>query len=49
MRTDDPVHHPVNALSFSKGLLVAGTTAGLLALRLNTEAAREPEPQVNDG
>lgn len=44
-----PVHHPVNALSFSKGLLVAGTTAGLLALRLNTEAAREPEPQVNDG
>lgn len=44
-----PVHHPVNALSFSTGLLVAGTTAGLLALSLNTEVAREPQPQVNYG
>jgi WD40 repeat protein len=32
-----PVHHPVNALSFVNGLLVVGTTAGLLALRLNTD------------
>ena len=33
-----PVQHPVNALSFTNGLLVAGTTAGLLALRLNTDS-----------